>query len=468
MSDEALAVARGALADEPAWLVGGAVRDRLLGRPTGDVDLALPGDVEDAARRIARAARAAVFPLSDAFGAWRVTAREAGWQIDLSPLAGATIEEDLGRRDFTVNAMASPLAEPDRVLDPHAGRADLAEGRLRLVAEEALDADPLRALRAARFACELALAVEPATAAAVPARAGRLAAEVAPERVFAELKRLVAAEDPVRGVRLLDELELLAAVLPELAALKGIAQGVYHHLDVFEHTLATLAEAVALEQDPGAVLGPEAARRVPARLAEPLADGLTRGHALRLGALLHDAAKVSTRRVFPDGRVGFPGHDARGADLAREVLERLRASERLRAHVAALTRHHLRLGFLVHERPLSRRAVHAYLVTTAPVTVDVSLLTVADRLATRGRRAEEAIAKHLDLARELLDEAWAAEAAGAPEPLVRGDELAAALDRRPGPWLASVLAELEAARFAGEVATREEAIARAREIAPTH
>ena len=140
---------------------------------------------------------------------------------------------------------------------------------------------------------------------------------------------------------------------------------------------------------------------------EPLADGLTRGEALRWGALLHDAAKPLTRGVRPgDGRVTFIGHDERGAALAREVLGRLRSSERLRGHVAALVRHHLRLGFLVHERqPLSRRTVFAYLRATDPVEVDVTLLSVADRLATRGDRAQEAIAAHLAVAEDMLGDA---------------------------------------------------------------
>ena len=153
---------------------------------------------------------------------------------------------------------------------------------------------------------------------------------------------------------------------------------------------------------------------------------MTRGEALRWGALLHDAAKPLTRDMRPaDGRVTFIGHDERGATLAREVLGRLRASERLRAHVAALVRHHLRLGFLVHEpQPLSRRTVFAYLRACSPVEVDVTLLSVADRLATRGDRAQEAIAAHLAVARQMLGDAlrWRAE----------GPPAAAAARRRAG------------------------------------
>ncbi len=210
-------------------------------------------------------------------------------------------------------------------------------------------------------------------------------------------------------------------MLPELAALRGVEQTVYHHLDVHGHTLAVLAEAVALERDPAAVFGAEHGAALAALLAQPFSDELTRGTALRFGALLHDIAKPQTRGVMDNGRVTFFDHDKQGAELSRAILTRLRTSEKLRAHVAALARHHLRLGFLVHERPLSRRQVHGYLKRCEPVEVDVSLLSVADRLATKGRKSDEAIAKHLELARELIGPALAWDA---------GEQTAAAAARR--------------------------------------
>ena len=220
-----------------------------------------------------------------------------------------------------------------------------------------------------------------------------------------------------------------------------------------------------MEADPAAAgLGGELEAPVAALLAEPLANELTRGTGLRLAALLHDAAKPQTRDVLPTGRVTFVGHDSEGAELARAVLRRLRASERLAGYVAGLTRHHLDLGFLVHERPLSRRTIWRYLTTTAPNSADVTLLTVADRLATRGRKAEPAIAAHLELAREMLGHAFALQEAGPQPPLVPGDELAAELGIRPGPELGELLRTLEEDRFAGEISTREQAVARAREL----
>jgi len=450
---------RRVLADAEAWIVGGAVRDALLGRAVMDADVALRGDARRAARRLARETGGAPFPLSDAFGAWRVVARDHTWQIDVVPLQGESIEADLALRDFTINAMAEPVGGGPRV-DPHGGAADLAARCVRMVSEPALEADPLRTLRAARIAAELGFDVEPATAAAVRAHAGGLV-RVAGERVFGELKRMVGGEDPVRGLRLMAGLGVTAVILPELTTLGGVEQNIFHHLDVLDHTLTVLEETVALERDPAAAgLG----RHEPAireLLARPLADELDRAGGLRWAALLHDIAKPETRGERPDGRVTFIGHDQRGAEVAAAILRRLRASERLANYVAALTRNHLSIGFLVHERPLDRRAAWHFLRATRPYAADVVLLTVADRLATRGKNAEPAIAAHLEVADAMLEHAFA----DAPRrPLVPGDELARALGRAPGPWLGELLARIEEDRYAGELSTREEALARARSL----
>jgi poly(A) polymerase len=449
-----------ALAHRRAWLVGGALRDRLLGRPTPDLDVVIDGDVRAAARSVGRAAGGASFELSDQFGAWRVVARDRSWQVDFVPLQGGSLEADLAARDLTVNAMAEPLGGGDLV-DPHGGERDLRQRRLRMVGPEAFASDPLRTLRVVRLATELRFDIEPATADAAREQVPRLAS-VSAERVFAELRRIVCADDAVRGLALADELGAVAVVLPELAALRGVEQSTYHHRDVHGHTIEVLQAVIDLQRDPAPVVGDELAQSVRALLGEPLADELSRGDALRFGALLHDAAKPATRTQLPDGRIGFPGHDAEGAVLVRDALARLKASERLRAHVAALTRHHLRLGFLVHDMPLDRRAIYRYLLACEPVAADVTLLSTADRLATRGRKADVAIERHLELARQLLGEALARRAAGSQPPLLRGDELAAEVGIAPGPELGRLLAEIAEARFAGEVSTRDEAIALAR------
>ncbi len=458
----ALDAAREHLGDAAAWVVGGAVRDRLLRRPIDDVDLVLEGDLRAAARHLAVAVGGPAFPLSDSFGGWRVLAEDHSWHVDLMPLRGGSIEADVALRDFTVNAIAEPLAGGPLV-DPHDGVGDLAARRLRMVSPSAFADDPLRVLRLARFACELGLEADADTLASAREHAARIR-DVAQERVLAELKRVMAADRVLDGLALMDRLGLYAAVLPELEACRGMEQNRFHHLDVLDHTLASLEATVALQAAPEEQLGDALAPAVRTLLAEPFAEGLNRGTALRFGALLHDIAKPPTRGERADGGVTFIGHDAVGAELSRTILTRLTASERLRAHVAALTRHHLRLGFLVHEQPLGRRALHRYLVACAPIPADITLLTVCDRLATRGDNAGPAIAAHLELAREVLPAALVAQQQAPPVPLVRGDELARALGIRPGPRLGGLLAEIAEARFAGEVSDGDEAIALARTL----
>jgi poly(A) polymerase len=260
-------------------------------------------------------------------------------------------------------------------------------------------------------------------------------------------------------------------VLPELEALRGVEQNRYHHRDVYGHTLEVLERVVELTAGSGdldragswmAAHGPAVA----ALLGEPLADGLTRGQALRWGALLHDAAKPLTRETrLTDGRVTFIGHDVRGAELARAMLERLHASERLRAHVAALVRHHLRAGFLVHEpQPISRRAVFAYMRACAPVEVDVTLLSAADRLATRGDRADESTEAHLRVIEGLLPDALRWRADGPPRPPIRGDELATKFAIPPGPRIGELLQAIAEAQYAGEISTSAQALDYARAL----
>ncbi|MFI5028421.1 MAG: HD domain-containing protein [Solirubrobacterales bacterium] len=455
-------VARGALGGREAWIVGGAIRDAALEHEVSDLDLAVGGDPGAAARQLADAAGAHVFELSAEFSTWRVVDPGGSWQVDLAALRGGTIEADLAERDFTIGAVAMPL-EGGGLVDPHGGLQDLKRRVLRVVGGESFAADPLRLLRGARLAAALGVEVAAWTAARARAAAPR-APEPAGERQLTELRELLGGSRPLRGLELLDDLELTPVVLPEVAALRGVEQGPNHHLDVHGHTLAVLEQTLEVEADLERFAG-DRAEETRALLSEPLADEMSRGTALRFGALLHDIAKPLTRGDRA-GFVTFIGHDREGAEIIGLMMGgRLRASRALTRHLQALTLHHLRLGFLVHERPLPPRRVHEYLRATEPVSVDVTLLTVADRLSARGSgpfATGEAIEAHLALAREMLAAAFDWRRDGPPPPLVRGDELAAELGIGEGPELGELLAELEAAQYAGEVVTREQAVELAR------
>ena len=295
------------------------------------------------------------------------------------------------------------------------------------------------------------------------ARRQARAAEPAGERRLAELRLLIRADDPVRALDLLDRLGATYGVLPELEALRGVEQNPNHHLDVHGHTIEVLRQLLIIESDLEQYAG-ESVDGVRALLAEPLGDDFTRGDGLRLGALLHDTGKPATKGSH-GGYVTFIGHDSVGADIVDEALGSLKASRALRRYVAGLTRHHLHLGFMVHERPLPRRRLFDYLQKCGDVAPDVTLLTAADRMSARGSgaiAAPEMIEAHLELVREVLPDALEWHRSGPPALPLPGDELAREAGVPEGPELGSLIAEIQAALFAGEVSGRDEVITHAR------
>jgi poly(A) polymerase len=440
-----------ALAPVPdAWLVGGSVRDLLLGREVVDVDLVVERDPAAAARTLARSHGGAPFALSERHGAWRVV--RDGRTVDITRSRG-TLADDLGMRDFTINAMAVPLAGGD-VLDPHGGRADLEAARMRVVSDAVFADDPLRLLRLARLAHELGFAVDPESE-RLARRDAHLADRPSGERVLVEMRRLLEPDRPDDAIRLLERLGVLDVVLPEAAAMRGVEQSPFHHLDVFDHTLQVLDAAADIGDHPEHYLG-DAAPPVRAALANDVGAGFTGRIGLRLAALFHDIAKPATRVAGDDGRVSFMGHDDRGAATAEAVLTRWRAPNALIRFCRVLVAEHLRLGFLVRERPFDRRTAYRYARATEPHVLESIVLSLADRIATRGVRARQAyVRRHAEAAVELIR--LVTELAGEHrEPLLRGDEIAA-LTGAAGPRIGELVAMLAEEQAAGGVTTREEA-----------
>jgi putative nucleotidyltransferase with HDIG domain len=441
-----------------AWIVGGAVRDALATREVDDIDLATDGDVPEIARRAAELLGGSAFELSGEYETWRVSGPGNAWTVDVVALRAATLEADLRLRDFTVNAVAVPLAGGEPI-DPTGGIDDFEAGLLRAVYDGTFDADPLRMMRAARIAAAFSLEPDAATAALIRAAAQR-AAEPAAERRFAELKAMIAGERPLRSLELLDELGLTPAVLAPLAALRGVVQSPNHHLDVHDHTIEVLRRWLAVEGDLEAYVG-GAADSVESALGEPLADGLTRRDGLRFAAILHDIGKPATRSE-QGGFVSFRGHDRIGAEMVAEFCRGMHTSGRFAAYQAALTRHHLVLGFMTHERPLGRRRIWEYLDLTGREALDVTMLTIADRLSAQGAGVPaEAITAHLELAREMLAEIVVLERDGPPVPLLSGTEIAELLGIE-GSAIGAAVDELRAAQFADEVGDRSAAEAHLR------
>jgi len=440
----AAAAAPAAARSEGAWLVGGAVRDAVLHRLCDDVDLAVAGDAEAFARSLAEALGAGVFSFSDRFPAWRVACE--GGHVDVAPLRAGSIDDDLRARDFTVNALARPLGTASSALvDPCGGLADLRARRLALCSPGALADDPVRVVRLARLRHELDLAPAPGLEEAARAAAQGLST-VSPERLEHELSVLLGLPGAAAAIRCLAELGALEVALPEVAACRGVTQNVYHHLDVFDHTI----EALEFLPQIVAALGGERFLAPPATTGLPCASALA---PLSWAVLLHDVGKPAARRVDGDGRVTFFSHDRIGEELARDVCRRLRMSRRFEQFLADLVRQHLRLGFLVREMPLTRRALVRFRHDVEPFVFEAIALSLADRVATRGERTPpQSLARHFRIARDVFGDT-----PGAPRRLLRGDEVMTLLGLAEGAEVGRALDVLQEEIDCGLVDTPDQA-----------
>jgi len=451
------------------YFVGGYVRDRLLGRETHNFDVVVGGGALALAREYAGLVGGSFVPLDEQRQVARVvlpyhegSPRD---QVDFAAMRGS-LTQDLKTRDFTIDAMA--LSGSGSLLDPLGGQEDLRAGRVRAASERVFADDPVRLLRAARIAAQLGFRVEAGTEALV-LRDRALLARTAPERAQEELWAVLVLPGAGDALRALDRLGLLTTVFPELEPARAVEQPKEHRWDVLTHSLAAVDAAALLLRE----LPPEAlADRFPVWAAEavpwlpeswehergPIAAGHSRATLLKLAALLHDVAKPQTRSLEADGRIHFFGHAQQGAEIAANALKRLRFSAREVKAVRTMVRHHLRPGML--GEPPTRRAVFRYFRDTEEEGIDIIYLGLADHLATRGPLlAREDWWEHSALALFLLERRFREPEVVRPPKLVDGEDVMRLLGVGPGPRVGVLLAAVREAQGAGEVTTREEAIA---------
>jgi poly(A) polymerase len=416
--------ARFAAAGHPLALVGGSVRDALLGRLGHDLDFTTSATPEQVEAVLAGWADA-VWDIGRAFGT--IGARKGGYTIEITTYRtesyepgsrkpavayGDTLEGDLGRRDFTVNAMA--VALPGTVfVDPFGGLADLAAGVLRTpgAPEDSFSDDPLRMMRAARFAAQLGFAVAPEAINAITAMADRIAI-VSAERVRDELVRLVCSPDPRSGLAILVDTGLADQMLPELPRLRLEIDEHHRHKDVYEHTLTVLEQAMTLEDGPeGPVPSPD--------------------FVLRFAALMHDVGKPRTRRFEPGGGVSFHHHEVVGAKITRKRMQALRFSTDETDAVVGLVALHLRFhGYGSGE--WTDAAVRRYVRDAGPLLERLHRLTRAD-CTTRNRRKAAALAATYDHLEERIARLSEEEELAAIRPDLDGTEIMRILGIPPGP-----------------------------------
>jgi putative nucleotidyltransferase with HDIG domain len=462
------------------WLVGGAVRDALLNRRVHDLDFVVDGDALAVARRVADALRAPFYPLDPTRDVGRIvlTRDERRFTLDFARLRGPDLEADLRARDFTLNAMAVALADPETLIDPLGGEADLRQKLVRACSPNALADDPLRGVRAVRLAAQFDFRIEKETRQAIRAQAAHLA-QVSAERRRDEFIRCLGGRRPAAGVRALAALGLLDHLTPEVLPLRGMAQPPPHTLDVWEHSLAVVSRLDELlhvleplhdvDAASDLTLGLVALQlgrhrqALEAHLRRPLSDERPLRWLLMLAALLHDVGKARTRAVDPDGRIRFLGHEAEGAEMVARRLAELRFSADEVKHARTIVAHHMRPRQLSSQTTeVTRRAVYRFFRDTGEAGVDIVLLSLADYLAkfSAGSPPQDEWARHVAVCARLLREYYERpEETVSPPILITGDDVMAEFGLEAGPEIGRLLEEVREAQAAGEVADRAAALA---------
>lgn len=467
--------------NQPLYLVGGALRDSLMGRENHDLDFAVPAGAMKLARSIANALAGAYFPLDEENDTARVILPRADGgrdTMDFAGFRGPDLEADLRGRDFTINAIALDVRTGERI-DPLGGVQDLREKRIRACAENSLSDDPLRILRAVRQAAALGFSIQLETRKLMK-DAAPLLQQVSPERQRDELFKILEGPRPEAAIRALGLLGVFPVLLPELLALKGVRQSKPHTHDVWTHTLRVLhhlegilavleasQQESAYHTDALDGLLAQHLGRYAEQLQQHFVQGLNTERSVRsllfFAALYHDIAKPQTK-AFVDGRIRFLGHEEKGALVAvkRGIALRLSNDELDRLKLVIL--HHMRIHGLntlqAEGKPPSSKAIYRFFRDTGEAGVDLVLLVLADTRATSEHTLEPTYwTACLEVCASLL-EAWfdRAQEIVAPPQLVNGNDLMMDLNIPAGRMVGELLELVREEQAAGNITTREEAL----------
>jgi poly(A) polymerase len=436
----------------PVYRVGGSLRDDILGRFSMDHDFAVPGDARAFAQKAARQLGAQMIEIGkDTKTLYRVISGDD--VLDFSPMAGKSIEEDLKQRDFTINALACDLRS-DRLIDPVGGLDDIKSKTIRLVSEDAVLADPLRMLRAFRFAAALGFRIEPETLAVIAKRSS-LISRSAGERISAEVSKMMEVEGSFPYLKQMSQAGLLVQIIPELQPCQGCLQGEMHGRDVYDHTMAAYRELEAvLINDVNLWPG----------FVQPVTSYLqanNRKVLLKWAVLFHDLGKPRTRRIEPSGRTRFLGHESEGGRLAGHICERLKMSGRDRSYVTLIVKNH-RLPLLLFDAyqraNLSSRGIVRFVRKYQDDLVGLLLHSVADQRAKAGAGPESLGALVTFLERIFSTYFVHLKPKLAAPRLITGHDLMRRFDLQPSELIGTLLNKVEEGRLNGEIRSKQEAM----------
>jgi len=438
---------------EDTYFVGGTVRDILLGKDIRDIDIAMKGNIDDLGRRFADTIHGSYVVLNERFQTIRIV--KDGYIFDLTSMHGDTIHKDLMKRDFTINALAMPFKAihmpsiSGEIIDYSGGREDLRKGVIRMVSTENLLDDPLRILRAYRFSTELGFRIESNTLKTAESMKS-LIKNVASERILYEMKVILMNDHSYRNIGLMAKGGLLFEIIPELEDLRGIEQGFPHTLDVFNHSLIAYNEAERIIEKPEMLLP------YPSEHREYLEVNQYRKAFLKLSVLLHDMGKAKTREVMPDGRIAFQKHECIGAEIARDICSRLKASRKECDFVYRMVLYHMEMLLF---RDLSKRTMVRFLRGVHDDLYGLIIMGLSDKRAmagTRGDERENSFMKNVKKIIEFYLEEFKPKMA-IPR-FLTGRDLINVFGLTPSPLFSDILAMIEEKTLEGEIDSREKAL----------
>jgi len=451
------------------YLVGGYVRDLLLSRETNDIDIAVKGDSRRIAEQIASDTGSKYVLLDDENKVARVVLKQGSRQLylDFSSFS-RNIEEDLSRRDFTVNAMAIDIngININSLIDPFGGLDDLLNRLIRAVKKDVFKSDPSRLLRAVRFKYLLDFDIDPATEKLIT-KDSSLAGSVAGEKTREELMAILVLPDCYKALCHMDRLNLLRAIIPEIEELKGVEQPKEHYWDVFDHTMETVACTSLLlrekdwEYDPGILADftpwDEDIRR---HFNRHIASDSNHRQLLKLAALLHDIAKPPCKTFEKKtGRMRFLGHAKDGSITAADILNRLRFSNKEIKAVELMVYNHLRPAQMSNTGMPTAHAIYRYFRDTGEFGLDILFLELADFLASQGPKLDIGEWQaHTDISRYIWKQHREQVSEEKTVKLLDGNDLMKEFGLEPGPQFGKLLALIEEAQATGKIRIREQAL----------
>lgn len=451
-------------------MVGGFVRDLLLDRETNDIDIAVKGDARKIAEKMAAELDGKYVLLDDINQVARVVLKEERRQLylDFSSFE-ETIEDDLLRRDFSINAMALDINRIDikNLIDPLGGLEDLLNGVVRAVKNNIFKSDPSRLMRAIRFKYVFNFSIDPATEKLIKKHA-LLAGSVAGEKTRTELLTLLSLPEAYDALRCMDDLNLLTAIIPELKALKGVEQPREHYWDVFDHSMEAVACGCLLlrengwEYDPGIL--PDFTPwndSIKKHFNKHVARDSNHRQMLKLAALLHDISKPACK-TFDEatGRTRFLGHPRDGSEVASAILKRLRFGAREIKAMEIMVYNHLRPAQMSHENMPTERAIYRFFRDTGDFGLDVLFLELADFLASQGPKLDLADWQaHTDLTKYVCREHEDQTSGEKAIKLLDGNDLMKLFGIKPGPQIGRLLTALDEARATGKIKSKADAVA---------